>query len=103
MSFTLSIALRWVGYLAASAAAVAFVFPVIGFLWLGTIDGSDGVVIGWLVGAVLGVVAAAFYGLSRCRLEDRQSALLIVVRPILWVLACAVGLVCLYVALIFLL
>lgn len=63
MSFTLSIALRWIGCLTASVAVVAFVLPVIGFLWLGTVDGSDGVVIGWLFGAVLVAVAGA---LSDC-------------------------------------
>jgi hypothetical protein len=103
MSFTLSIALRWIAYLAASVAVLAFVLPVLGFLWLGTVDGSDGVVIGWLVGAMLVAIAAALYRLSKCRFEDRQSALMIVVRPALWVFACAIALVCFYVALLFLL
>ncbi len=91
MTFTLSVALRWVCYSAVCVSGTVILNLVVGY-GRDTFDNVD-FLIAPLMSFFFAAVGAGFYALSRLQLEHKTSAAMILVRPVLWVASLLVVLV----------
>lgn len=91
--FAISKALRWVCYLALTVSITAFLNPFIAVA-RGKYDGSDLLIGGIIVTLFFAGLAAGVYRLSRLQLEARQSGSMLLVRPVVWIFAVLIALLC---------